>query len=254
MENEMCTSCHDGAAGMSKQGATVWRPDPTTASDLDGAYITAYSHDSNARGCARAQYLNTDDDNNFGPHCANCHTGASGCQTCHSEEGENWEAYGRDAYDANDSGFVEGVTSYKAPAAVRTRAVANINGQCLDGGFSYPHRTMGANMLKDNLWGVNFDGTAVAAGQLRSMNGTGAAQTQADLQSWFADPAGRSFESTHVIGQVAHNLDSVCIDCHGDATYYNEGAYTEFTSYNPLSATGQNWEVKGWSLLLKGLP
>ena len=50
-------------------------------------------------------------------------------------------------------------------AYVHTSAVAGVNGQCIDGGFSFPHRTLGANMLKDELYGVDFDGTAVAPGE-----------------------------------------------------------------------------------------
>jgi len=250
MENEMCTSCHDGAAGTSKEAAVVW-------SSVESTYVTAYSHDSQSRGCARQQYLNPEDDDNFGPHCANCHTGASGCRTCHSAEGENWESFGRPAYTTvAASSTLEGVTTYKAPASVRTSAVSNINGKCLDGGFSYPHRTLGVNMLKDNLWGVNFDGTPVAAGQVRTMNGVAAYQAASDdLNSWFdATDPGRSFESTAVLGQVAHNLDSVCIDCHGDATYYTGDQYkATFTSYNPLNPS-QSWTIEGWNLLLKGLP
>ncbi len=255
MENEMCTSCHDGAAGLSDAAATVWKPDASDTST--GTYVTAYSHDSNSRGCARQQYLNPSDDDNFGPHCANCHTGASGCRTCHSEDGENWEAYGRPAYTSNPaSATLEGVTTYKAPAAVRTRAATGISARCLDGGFSYPHRTLGVNMLKDNLWGVNFDGTPVAAGQTRTMNGVAAYEAVSnDLDSWFdTSNPGRSFESTAVLGQVAHNLDSVCIDCHGDATYWTGDRYeSSFTSYNPLNPS-QSWTIEGWNLLLKGLP
>ncbi|PKQ15941.1 MAG: hypothetical protein CVT67_07120 [Actinobacteria bacterium HGW-Actinobacteria-7] len=254
MENEMCTSCHDGSAGMSTQAATVWMPNPTDA--LDGTYITAYSHDENSRGCARAQYINTDDDNNFGPHCANCHSGGSGCQTCHSAEGDNWETFGEVAYTTDPVlSAREGVTTFEAPASVRTQAVASISGKCLDGGFSYPHRTLGANMLKDSIWGVDFDGTEVAAGDPRSYNGALLTAAAADLTDFYS--GGASFDADTIVGTnaIAENLDSVCIDCHGDATYWAGDASDEvtFTSTNPLM-TSQSWDVAGWNLLLKGLP
>jgi len=255
MENEFCTSCHDGAAGTSTEAASVWSP-------MDNDYITAYSHDSNARGCARAQWLNPEDDNNFGPHCANCHTGASACQTCHSEDGENWESYGRPAYSSViASSTLEGVSTYLAPGSVRTSAVADIAGQCLDGGFSYPHRTLGANMLKDAIYGVDFDGTPIDVGGTRGVNGAdnplllADADIAADLGSFFT--GGNSFDADTLVGASANdveNLDSVCIDCHGDATYWTGDTYkVTFTSANPLNPS-QTWTVEGWNLLLKGLP
>jgi hypothetical protein len=262
MENEVCTSCHDGAAGQSTQAASVWKPNASDSTT--GAYITAYTHDANPRGCARAQWLNAEDGDNFGPHCANCHTGGSSCQACHSESGDNWDSFGRDAYDAfnyttgsyaeTSSLFVEGESSYRGPASVRTSAIVAVNGQCLDGGFSYPHRTMGANMLKDAMYGVDFNGDKIAAGFTRTVP---AAFGGSYLTDFF--DGGTSFESTKSIaGQRAQNLDSVCLDCHGNATYWNGDAVkATFVSGNPLDdpADGmQMWDINAWSLLLKGLP
>lgn len=254
MENEFCTSCHDGAAGMAVQKAKVYN-------STEATYVVAYSHDSNARGCARAQYLNTEqtDENNFGPHCANCHTGASGCRTCHSADGENWEAYGRSAFTTDPANaWYEGVSTFVGPKSVRTSAVNAVGGACLDGGFSYPHRTLGANMLKDSIYGVNFDGTVASVGTTRTLNGVAAYQAlSTDLESFFT--TGESFEASGVIdGAPVENLDSVCLDCHGNATYWNGDASDEitFTSMDPLHdpADAQVWTVEGWQLLLKGLP
>jgi hypothetical protein len=147
------------------------------------------------------------------------------------------------------------------PGSVRTSAVADIAGQCLDGGFSYPHRTLGANMLKDAIYGVDFDGTPIDAGGTRGVNGADNAtllantDIQADLGSYFT--GGNSFDADTLVGASANdveNLDSVCIDCHGDATYWTGDDYkVTFTSANPLNPS-QTWTVEGWNLLLKGLP
>lgn len=249
MQNEFCTSCHDGTAGLSTQPARVYVPEV-------GGYMTAFSHDSNSRGCARQQYLNPGDDSNFGPHCANCHTGASGCYTCHDPDGENWIHFGKGAYasatngvyaDPNDLQY-EGRTSYLGVPSVRANAVTNVGVQCIDGGFSYPHRTLGVNMLKDELWGVDFDGTAIAPGEVR--------MTTASVETSFgAGYFGDSWKYANIAGQAAHNLDSVCIDCHGDATFWNgddPDYYADFVSGNPLGT--ETWRVTGWELLLKGLP
>ncbi len=242
MENEFCTSCHDGAAGQSNQPAEVW-----IGSDADAYYDVVYSHDSQSRGCARAQYLNPNDGNNFGPHCANCHTGASGCYTCHDDAGNNWNS----GSAQGDGVLVEAESTYQAPASLRASAVSGVGGQCLDGGFSYPHRTLGYNMLKDELWGVDFDGSEIAANEVR--------MTNAEITAHFAgsDPAYSftGFATDDIVGQATHNLDSVCIDCHGDATYWNgddPSYFANFNSGNPLG--NETWNVQGWELLLKGLP
>ena len=250
MENEMCTSCHDGAAGQSNQAAKVYN-------GVESTYTVSYSHDSNSRGCARAQYLNPNDGNNFGPHCANCHTGASGCYTCHDADGENWESFGEGAYAQIINGtFVdptailyEGRSGYQAPASLKSSAVGGVGAKCLDGGFSYPHRTLGSNMLKDELWGVDFDGSAIAPGQVRSSQ----AAAQAAYGAGFFNT---SFEATsQIAGKAAENLDSACIDCHGDAKSWNGDNPDYFVNFNSGDPLGNaTWNVQGWELLLKGLP
>ena len=257
MENEFCTSCHDGAAGMSNEVANVWVPD--SSNTTTGTYVDAYSHDSNARGCARAQFLNPDDGDNFGPHCRNCHTGASSCDQCHDESGTNWNGgsawasveLDRSDYTTSTNFMREGVSAYTAVPGVNEFAVAAAvpAAQCIDGGFSYPHRTLGANMLKDQLYGVDFDGTIVNPGDTRM----DVASAETLFGAAYLDNSPRADE---IAGQTVDNLDSVCIDCHGDGTYWNGGDDNKvsFTSYDPLSATGANWTVEGWELLLKGLP
>lgn len=259
MQNEFCTSCHDGAAGQSTQAAEVWYPNQNWyegSAETSGTYVTAYSHDSNNRGCARAQYLNPGDGNNFGPHCRNCHTGAAACQQCHDAAGTNWEHFGKDAYAQidPDGSYVdaadllhEGRTGYQAVSNIRAGAV-EVGYQCVDGGFSFPHRTLGANMLKDQLYGIDFDGTPVAPGDTR--------MTVASVEATFgAAYFAGSFGESNIAGAVVQNLDSVCIDCHGDATYWNGDDPTYFANFNSGNPLGtETWNIQGWELLLKGLP
>jgi photosystem II stability/assembly factor-like uncharacterized protein len=135
----------------------------------------------------------TGEDDNYGPHCRNCHTGASSCNQCHGVSDSTGAAKGGyEAWGANPPN-TEGKTSFMPNAYVHTPAVAGLNGQCIDGGFSFPHRTLGANMLKDEIYGIDYDGTPVAAGDLRdsgvaldllSYGDVGHSQT-----TWVASPA-----------------------------------------------------------------
>lgn len=269
MENEFCTDCHDGAAGQSTQAARVFKP----GTPGDG-YVTAYSHDSQPRGCARQQYLNPNDGNNFGPHCRNCHTGAASCEQCHGDYDQadptqaSNQNYGQDwgwGYEprlwasTTATTFVEAKSSYQPNAYVKASAYYQLNGQCVDGGFSYPHRTLGANMLKDKLYGVDFDGSPIEPGTVRNSNSLPNKPASYFDTSWQPTTGPQGDKS--IDGQAAENLDSVCIDCHGNATYYNgdnpDKYYTEKTQANPLGLLpGQvaSWDVAGWELLLKGLP
>ncbi len=212
-------------------------------------------------------------DDNEGPHCRNCHIGASNCDVCHSDDSTNFSA----AYTATITAPVSGKTNYASQAYLKQSAVADLNGKCLDGGFSWPHRTLGANLLKDELYGVDFDGSPVAFGGTRTTNG-GDATATADVIS-LGDPAkfsgtdfalwtGETRNSTSIIKAVredsgaletatVENLDSVCIDCHGDATYWN-GDDTTFLKPEGVSGlpygTYGSGQYGGWDLLLKGLP
>lgn len=212
--------------------------------------------------------LGTDEDgrdDNEGPHCRNCHVGANNCDVCHADNTANFSA----AYTATLT-EVSGKTNYASQSFLRQSAVAGLNGQCIDGGFSFPHRTLGANMLKDELFGVDFDGTPVAAGQLRGTNGGAEAAQDTNFSEnadGFAFWIGEKQNATSIVAAVrtdsgaienaaAENYDSVCIDCHGDATYYNTGdAYSSphTTSPLPLGTYGSG-EAGGWDLLLHGLP
>jgi hypothetical protein len=144
-------------------------------------------------------------------------------------------------------------------AFVHTPAVAGLNSQCIDGGFSFPHRTLGANMLKDEIYGIDYDGTPVAAGDDRTA-GAGidlAAYGNIGGQTWYNSWVSENTTDTSLgygkwvesgtqlstsTAIAAENLDSVCLDCHGDATYWNGDDTTYWTP------------GKGWEVLVKGLP
>jgi hypothetical protein len=198
------------------------------------------------------------DDDNYGPHCRNCHSGASSCNQCHGVNDATGAANGafesvstREANGVN----TEGKTNFMPNAYVHTSAVAGLSGQCVDGGFSWPHRTLGANMLKDEIYGIDYDGTPVGPGEDRD---SGFAldlenYSPAWYSSWTSENTtdgsigyGKWVESGTQLATdtaiAAENLDSVCLDCHGDSTYWGGDDPTLFTS------------GKGWELLLKGLP
>lgn len=207
-------------------------------------------------------------DDNEGPHCRNCHTGANNCDVCHADESTNFSA----AYTSVVTTQTANKTNYAAQSFLKQSAVVGLNGQCLDGGFSFPHRTLGSNMLKDELFGIDFDGTKIAAGVLRTANtgGLAAQNTTFSVNSadGFAHWTGEKQNASSTIPAVrtdngtleaaaAENLDSVCIDCHGDATYYN-GDNTAFLKPEgtaaPALGTYGSGQYGGWDLLLKGLP
>jgi hypothetical protein len=259
--SEFCTDCHDGAAGASTQQATVWYPDPA-ANDATGQYVDSYSHDAQPRSCNRQMYVsaggtegNPGDpadgtDDNYGPNCRNCHVGASSCDQCHGVDGSG---VARDAFGSTL--LTEGETEYMPNAYVHTIGVAGLSGQCIDGGFSFPHRTLGADMLKDELYGVDYDGTPVAAGEDRD------SALALDLGnypwSWYSSVLSENTtdsiigydkwvesgtQLTTATSVAAENLDSVCIDCHGDGTYWNGDDSSYFDA------------ARGWELIMKGLP
>ncbi|HEY3373832.1 MAG TPA: hypothetical protein VGK02_02070 [Candidatus Aquicultor sp.] len=82
---------------------------------------------------------------------------------------------------------------------------------CGDDGFSWPHRTLGWKMLKDDLFGLNFDGTPVGIGGTRSI-----------------DPDGPTGPKP-VTAFAVHDLDSVCLDCHNPTVWRatSAGNYTD---------------------------
>jgi hypothetical protein len=256
--NEICTDCHDGAAGASSQRATVWYREGV--SPAGGVYAVAYSHDSQPRDHMRQMILNpggtpsnpggTDD--NFGPNCRGCHSGASSCDQCHGVDGVGNPG---DVYQAFVSTYAgelppsqASVTPYWAQASVNKSAVTGNDGRCVDAGFTWPHRTLGANLLGDELYGVDFDGTVVAAGEYRTdpnmleagyMSGQDYA-FEPTVGMWMPAPD----PTSSIALSPAENLDSLCITCHGDATYWAGD-----TDTHRITTPSE-----GWELVLKGLP
>ena len=219
-------------------------------------------------------------DDNEGPHCRNCHTGASSCNQCHGvNAAKSLAANG--AFDVTL--LQEGKTSFMPNAYEHTSAVADLSNQCIDGGFSFPHRTLGANMLKDEIYGIDYDGTEVFPGDTRSIpgawtDGTYTTDWASDnyalgwYDSWTSEnttdavrPDGIAIEDLAWVesgaqlgdGSSVENLDSVCIDCHGDSTYWNgdDSSYYEERLAGDHSVPGtMDSDSFGWDLLLKGLP
>jgi len=94
---------------------------------------------------------------------------------------------------------------------------------CSDDGFSWLHRTLGWKMLKDDLFGLNLDGTPVAVGQTRSYGGT---------------------------NYVAHDLDSVCLDCHNPTVW----RATSASNYTDKPGAANTADDHNDELLTRGLP
>ncbi len=264
--SEFCMDCHDGAVGASTHVAYAWVP--LRSDTATGTYLDIYHHDSNPRLRDDQMYLwpgGTADNpdgalNNYGNHCRKCHIGGSSCRQCHgmAADGDVMSAYDRllTPYDPH-SDHDEYTTVYWAQPYVKRSAIADvtvagIGVRCVDGGFSWPHRTLAVNLLKDEMFGVDFDGTHVAPGEYRMSLAAvesylglppGAYLPDAFTASEIIDAAWRPVHDTtySVFDAPAENSDSMCLDCHGDATYWNGDNPDYFTP------------GKGWELLLKGL-
>lgn len=203
--------------------------------------------------------FNPEDENDFGPHCRNCHKGSTACGTCHQENvvgiTASTIAYTTSTADAADdsqklstyyvfntttgqsnmyenSWTAAGITYafYKKsrdvdwPSDWRTTTTivdsATINGFCSDDGFSWPHRTLGWMMLKDDLFGLAFDGSLISVGETRTVGAT---------------------------DYVVHDVDSVCLDCH-NPTAWNADSPSHVDS---SAVAGDDFNDE---LLLRGLP
>lgn len=113
------------------------------------------------------------------------------------------------------------------------------NPTCSDDGLSWPHRTLGWKMLKDDLFGIDVTGstgggsTVVGPGATRSMKIMGTA-----------------------INSAAHDLDSVCLDCH-NPTVWNAASTMNHTDTVVPDSAGhdtQTYDNNYDETLLRGLP
>lgn len=99
-----------------------------------------------------------------------------------------------------------------------------VNINCSDDGFSWPHRTLGWKMLKDDLFGIDINSAPGGAIKLVSVGET------------------RVYGSNN---SKAHDVDSVCLDCHNPTIWNATSSATHTdTADNPYND----------DLLMRGLP
>ncbi|MCL6473323.1 MAG: hypothetical protein K6T91_11030 [Firmicutes bacterium] len=210
----------------------------------------------------------------MGPHCRNCHRGSSGCNACHmagkggytavasiaadNSQGKTvfntyWisSAVTYDVLDTTPSAYPPAQTnagiqfkwerSVRLPLDWRTLDTTS-SAVCADDGFSWPHRTLGYMMLKDDLFGLDFNGDPIAAGVTRTtMSGTDLAN-QINGGTAYDDTATYAWLTSH----PAHDIDSVCLDCH-NPTIWNATSQSHVDS---STITGDEYNDE---LLLRGL-
>jgi hypothetical protein len=248
-----------------------------------GNYDLAYGHDSNPRHSACQMKFNPEDSYDFGPDCRTCHRGSSDCGICHSSDrgtdrawrngysmaqtalniqdtsstvagyqGASWFSNVFTTVDGYDTTPTTSATTNSDEMLKHERSVdwtlvlggswrtsessattLAVNTYCSNDGFSWPHRTLGWKMLKDDLFGLDFDGTVVNVGEAR--NGTSTYTGYSTVIS--ASP---------LFGDTAHDLDSVCLDCH-NPTIWNAVSGHEDTA----STTSDDFDDE---LILRGLP
>jgi len=222
--------------------------------------------------------FNPEDEQDFGPHCRNCHRGSSRCTTCHNTSGtgaitgdkdfgannaekKSYFRIGKTTTDDTNTvahyvsvasggtaagaentasttyGFFKKSRTTDWPSDWRTTStqlMASVSDTqtiagadvCSDDGFSWPHRTLGWKMLKDDLFGLDFDGSAIAVGDSRTYAGL---------------PA----------GNAAHDIDSVCLDCH-NPTVWNDGQAASKAGHVDTTSTAD--DNHNDELITRGLP
>ncbi|PIZ35579.1 hypothetical protein, partial [Candidatus Aquicultor secundus] len=111
-------------------------------------------------------------------------------------------------------------------------AVDPVSATCADDGLSFPHRTLGWKMLKDDLFGIDIG---------ISGDSTGAAGQDSEVVG-----AGESRQGAYGNGVAAHDVDSVCLDCHNPTVW---GA----TSSSNHTDTGGN-TIYNDDVIQRGLP
>jgi len=261
--SEFCTDCHDANGGLAEVQVAFFSEERALrgGTDLD-AYDIGASHDAHARKYGTQYVFAPEDSVNNGPTCRACHSGSSDCQICHSTRalgtGVTWprEAFTEETETAVSSppaGW--GGPGYKTllfaddpaytPSFKHERTVVypldwrqspdiETFELCSNDGFSWPHKTISWKLLKDKLFGVDFDGeTLIGPGDTRRLPNGGiprAGDGNPDY-GWTQE----YFDHINEAGLLgpAHDLDSVCLDCHNPYIW------------NPQYET---------ELILKGLP
>jgi len=221
--------------------------------------------------------FNPEDGLDMGPHCRNCHRGSTACDTCHSEGKAAFTAIASTGADNAQSKSVfnsywistaivydtldSTPTGYDASAQQTNTGVffkwersvqfdsdwrissSMFSPACADDGFSWPHRTLGWMMLKDDLFGLDFNGDPIAPGATR------VALADPDLTNQIndGDPYSDHQAYTWLVGKQVHDLDSVCLDCH-NPTIWNA------TSPSHVDSSSVTSDAYNDELLLRGLP
>lgn len=226
--SEFCTDCHDGNAGMHTRLTRMYAEDRALHGEVD-AYDLGYSHDAQPRDFARKKEFNPEDDNLFGPPCRNCHRGGTNCSECHGAGGSIYDPSpipqnGLSTFLVD--GYRERPREVVWPAEWYDSSTT-VSPYCADNGFSWPHRTLGYKLLKDELFGLDFDGSPVLPGDTRGTT--------------LSAPAS-------ITGQPAHDLDSVCLDCH-NPTIWNATSYQDHE--NDPADPDDDYDDE---LMLRGLP
>lgn len=133
--------------------------------------------------------------------------------------------------DANNQPIIGQVKNSRTVSWSNWRASAGVvNPDCADDGLSFPHRTLGWKMLKDDLFGIDPQGAAN--------------DNNANPGAPRIVYAGQTRTGLYGNGLKAHDLDSVCLDCHNP------------TIWNATSQTDHNGNTNPYNndLLLRGLP
>ncbi|MCL6472619.1 MAG: hypothetical protein K6T91_07375 [Firmicutes bacterium] len=195
--NRMCVDCHDGNVGLHDTVNLVFSEDSALRgkSGLD-AYVRASAHDARPERCQKETIFDPEDGLNHGPDCRSCHSGSSDCDICHALSKIKKASGVEGLMDDSDSGSAG---SGKADSGKQKNAMAdlNVSPDCISLGISWPHRTLGWKMLKDELFGIDYDGREIRVGQLRRF----------------------SVEKVSLTPSPAQDLDSVCLDCHNSAVW-----------------------------------
>ncbi len=146
----------------------------------------------------------------------------------------------------NNTQLIQWQRTVVYPTNWRTSAsTVTVGSNCADDGFSWPHRTLGWMMLKDDLFGVNFDGSPIAVGQTRSLTNLDAQYASLGV----TDPNAKLDTITAGLTKPTQDLDSVCLDCHNPTIWNATG-----NSHNTNGSTDINSGALNNNLLLRGLP
>ncbi len=241
--SEFCVDCHDGNAGSSSQKTALFSEDRALR-NYGEVQEFGSAHDSNERADEMRYVFDSEDGMNDGPTCRSCHRGSSECGICHTSSSDlrGNKQWPPKSLPSNISASASNITANWVGSKTttmrsedwRTGSNAAISSSCCDDGFSWPHKTMGWKMLKDGLFGVDFDGvTPVAPGESRTLPGSVVAESALNSSKNSQSPIPLALVSEFDHSQIAEDLDSVCLDCHNPYIW------------NPQEQT---------DLLLKGIP